>query len=171
MLTSAHWELTWCLEGTLASFASPDKPSDNKRDGGYHRRHCQPTLSRVPLLRVDLRTDKPSKNEFEPGTFHRFARKRVAEYCQLTLQCQRIDNRMLLLKVPKTRYCIFNMHQRVHKIPMSESKRNLSYVTKWMNVPIWKYMELSNETWFSAKYVALCASLSILFGCLHSTTN
>ena len=44
VLTSAHWELTWCLEGTLASFASTDKPSDNKRDEGYHCRHCRPIL-------------------------------------------------------------------------------------------------------------------------------
>jgi len=78
MLTSTHWELTWCLEGTLASFASPDKPSDNKRDEGYHRCHIANPLSRVPLFWETLRTDKPSKNEFEPGIFHRFARKRVA---------------------------------------------------------------------------------------------
>lgn len=81
VLTSAHWELTWRLEGTLASFASTDKPSDNKRDEGYTIAAIANPFSRVPLFcRKPFEPINHPKTDSKPGTFHRFGRKRVQFY-------------------------------------------------------------------------------------------
>lgn len=130
MLTWAHWELTWCLEGTLASFASPDKPSDNKRDEGYHCAAIANPFSRVPLSGKPFEPINHPRTDTSQELFTALPENACnsARYCQLTLQCQGIDSRPLLLKVSKARYCIFNVRHRVRKIPASESKRRILHM-------------------------------------------
>lgn len=118
-------------------------------------------FSRVPLFWESLRTDKPSENEFEPGTFHRFARKRsqfhVIPWVNATTSANRWQN--VIIKIfPKLDPAFLTCISAPVKFQRPSLSRETAHICRKMNERsnMEIHTELSNET----RFCEICVSSS-----------